>query len=535
MKKLLLFGLMFALLVSLAQAITLTASPTTASTTENQTLTVTLTADGNATFSKNSSFGSFSTTGPATSTTFTFSPGFDSSNVNRAYSFLFTATNASNSTDMATATTTLTFTNQNRAPTVNAGADLTVARNTTLSITGTASDPDGDTLTFDWEVVSAPSLNWDLVFLVNTPIAQFIGEDAGNYTFRLIANDSTTTTTDTMSIQVTDAKRLVLTDLDFDIGSDNDDNMENAADGAGLRDAQPGDKVTIDAEVTNGYADSSDIEIRDISMTVTIENIDDGDDLDDETDDVDVQAGRNKNLKLTFTIPERVDTDNYNVIVDIVGRDEMGITHRIVKRFVMGIDKESHDLRVDSADLRPQVLSCTRKGTLDVVVINFGDEEEDEVKVTARSDALDLDFELFDEGDISMGTGFDDDADLTAQVPVDATGLAAGTYPVTLSVYRDTNKLEDTKTVDVVVQACTQPTPNDDSETPVDDEPEDVDVIVTPGTGTTQPPANTGNAPVYAQVDTGFGGSSMYLVLLGAGAILLLVIVIGIIAMLFRK
>jgi len=527
MKKLFIFGLMCALLVSLAQAISLTVDPTTA-TPEDQTITVTLSTDVSATFSKNSSQGSFSTTGPATVTNFTFSPGHDSSNVNRVFSFLFIARDASDSTKNDSKVATLTFTNVNRAPSANAGSDLNAARNTTVSITGSANDPDGDTLTFLWEEVSTPSDNWGLVYSTTQPTAQFIGYDVGNYTFRMIVSDGAATAADTMSIQVNNPLRLRLKDLDFKVGSEDDKNMENSGDGTSISSAQPGDRLTVDAEVENAYPDDSDIEIRDVSMTVTVESIDDGDDLDDETNEEDIQAGRNKNFKLSFDIPKRVDTDDYDIIIEIEGRDENGITHRIVKRFTMGIDKDSHDLQIGSAQMRPSVLSCTRTGTMDIMVVNYGDEDETEVRVTATSDDLNLDYEAFDDGNIDMGTGFDDDADLLLTVPVGATDLPVGSYPVSISVYRDTDRLEDTMTTEVLVQNCVAPSSGaGEPETP--EEPEEV-VVVTPPSQQ----GGTGTAPVYAQVDTGFTGSNMYLVLLGAGAVVLLVIVIGILVMLFK-
>lgn len=46
----------------------------------------------------------------------------------------------------------------NQAPTANAGADATVAPNTTITASGTANDPDGDPLTIQWTQISGPNV-----------------------------------------------------------------------------------------------------------------------------------------------------------------------------------------------------------------------------------------------------------------------------------------------------------------------------------------------------------------------------------------
>jgi len=98
-------------------------------------------------------------------------------------------------------------TSQNRAPTVDAGAAQTVDEFAAVTLAGTASDADGDALTYLWDqtdglgvtINNATSLtasfNAPDVLATSTPEI---------LTFRLTVNDGTTTRSDTVSITVND-------------------------------------------------------------------------------------------------------------------------------------------------------------------------------------------------------------------------------------------------------------------------------------------------------------------------------------------
>lgn len=89
----------------------------------------------------------------------------------------------------------------NRLPVVNAGNDQSLSvGTTTVSLTGTASDVDGDTLTFNWSQVSGPST---AVIVSPSAIATNItGLVEGVYVFRLSVSDSINTTV-TDDVQIT--------------------------------------------------------------------------------------------------------------------------------------------------------------------------------------------------------------------------------------------------------------------------------------------------------------------------------------------
>jgi len=77
----------------------------------------------------------------------------------------------------------------NHAPVPNAGANQTVNVGDTVNLTGTATDIDGDPLTFSWRLLSAPTGSTTTLNAWNTSKASFVADVAGTYRFELIADD----------------------------------------------------------------------------------------------------------------------------------------------------------------------------------------------------------------------------------------------------------------------------------------------------------------------------------------------------------
>jgi len=93
----------------------------------------------------------------------------------------------------------------NQAPTVDAGAAANGIENTEMSLTATASDPEGDPLTFSWTQISGAS-----VALANatTLTTTFTPPSDGNYQFQIEATDNSGASA-TSTVNVTVAKAVV--------------------------------------------------------------------------------------------------------------------------------------------------------------------------------------------------------------------------------------------------------------------------------------------------------------------------------------
>ena len=218
-------------------------------------------------------------------------------------------------------------------------------------------------------------------------------------------------------------------------------------------DTRPGSELEFRLNVENIFTSDEDIDIEDITITVTIEEIDDGEDLDEESKEFDLKPGENERVTVFFSIPLEVEEGDYDVLIEIEGDDEEGTTHRIERNLVLVISKERNDVIVSQLTLIPASISCDRNTRLSINILNIGSKEQDNVKVEAinneiglnfADDGIDLDIEPFDDGDEYHKT-------VNVNVGNDA---AAGTYPIKANVYLGSGALWNSKTVDLVVQNC---------------------------------------------------------------------------------
>ncbi|MBR9700143.1 hypothetical protein GOV09_06815 [Candidatus Woesearchaeota archaeon] len=415
--------------------------------------------------------------------------------------------------------------------TLDSVGDKNINEGEALSFTLSTSATTG-TVTYSKDDGSVGTLNIATGAFTYTPDFDVASSSTQNATFSVTftatnGTDPTDFETETITITVIDNPRMVISDFDVKVGSKSDNNIEDEGDGYTISDdAEPGDRIKFSIELENLYDDQ---DIEDVTVTITILDIDDGDDLEEESDQEDIRDGRNKDFDLEFEVPRRVDDDDYKVLIEIEGDPEDGDRIDIVQEIFLTVDKQKHNIVVERAELRSERLSCSRITELDVLVLNLGSEEEDEVRITVMNDDLGIDFEEFDDGDISLETGTDEDAEYRVNIPVDATDVDPGSYVIEVKVYRDETKLEDAESVILAVEECREevfvpPVVEDD------DDEKDVDVVdVSDEDGFDE-------FPVLAQVEEGsFTQSTAYVVLLSIAAVVLIGLIVAIIIFLVKK
>ena len=308
--------------------------------------------------------------------------------------------------------------------------------------------------------------------------------------------------------------KLRISDLDIEVGDKTDANLQNKEDGYKIDgEAQPEDDIEFRIKLKNDYTKSEDIDIENILVTVKIDSIDLGDDLEEEGAEFDLDPTEDETVTLTFKVPLKVDEEEYDVEILIEGEDKNNIDYRIVKNFVLEVDKNSHEIRIYNRELSPEIYECNRKGTLDIELMNTGSSNEDEVELEVKSSALGIDAR---ERDIELGNNPDDDDNTyTKTIPINLSdSLVAGTYKIDIKAYYSKDVIDDYKQVDVVVNDCVVAAEKE--------EEEPVEVVQRPVTSTTTGEiAPTTEVMPTATTEISFLESPAYLAVLALGVLII--------------
>lgn len=215
------------------------------------------------------------------------------------------------------------------------------------------------------------------------------------------------------------------------------------------KEAKQESDVNFEIEVKNIF----DKEIRNIKVSVTIKNIDDGDDLEKESEISKLAPGDSKNVDVKFNLPLKVDEDNYNVKIDVEGKDEDNNLHIVYWILTLKVEKEKNNVVINKASISPSSISCGGITELKVNVLNLGREEEN-VEIEVMNDYLGIDIR---EKNIKLGTGTDDDAEYEKAFRLDIPqGIAEGTYSLQIKVYYNKGRFARTKDVSFVIEDCKQ-------------------------------------------------------------------------------
>ncbi|PIZ53063.1 hypothetical protein COY28_03880 [Candidatus Woesearchaeota archaeon CG_4_10_14_0_2_um_filter_57_5] len=188
-----------------------------------------------------------------------------------------------------------------------------------------------------------------------------------------------------------------------------------------------GEKLDLEVKVKNEF--TSDIDIQDVTVSGIIYNIDDGDDIDDESSSFDLRYDRSSTRTISFDIPDKLDSDNYDVEVTVTGRDDNGVRHSDTWKFQLEINKKNLDVRIVSASLNPSQVSCGASGSAYARLSNYGNNDQENIILEIKNAQLGLN--ALSESKLYT----DEDYDKTVSFLVPQ-GIANGIYTVTVSVYQ---------------------------------------------------------------------------------------------------
>jgi len=419
----------------------------------------------------------------------------------------------------------------NTAPTISSGTTITIDSHENFDTAAvSASDADSDSLTYT-AVSGNPSLVTCTISGTTLTATRFNDTNTGTTHCTVTVNDGTATTSTNFAITVDEKVELMLDIYDLDVYVDDKKDSNLGDDETIGKEAGPESTIKFDFIIKNLFdEDDEDIEIEDIIIYVTIKDIDDGDDLEEETKEFDLDAEEKSSIKsVEFDLPLDVDEGSYDVEIVVEGEEKgSSVEHRVEWILTLEVEKEKHDMDLGRAKFDKSTLSCDRETTFSVKLVNFGRSDEDEIILTIQNSALGINIK---EEDIEIDEGDDWSKSYTITVGDD---VLPGTYKVITKMYYDSSDYNNKEfelnaygSTDLIIKKCVVTTPVEEEE-----EEEGEIIIVEPTEG-----EEGEEVPTDGEVtrEISFQDTSLYLVLLVATVVILGLIFLVMVFKLFSK
>jgi uncharacterized membrane protein len=347
----------------------------------------------------------------------------------------------------------------------------------------------------------------DTITISFTPDAdQYLGDLEG--TFEVVATDGIDSVTETFDINIETTSEFIKITLD-------DDELD---------DLQPGEEFNSDVEVDNRFSD----DLKDVRVEIWIINIDDNDDLNDESSREDIDKSDDYKYKFTFDTPLNVDEDEFDVKIRVEGETDDGEDFEIFKVYeniVEVVKDENEEIQFDNLDMPSRTFTCGSVFSISIDAINTGEDDLDDMYLKLEIEGLDYSLRS-DEFDLDSGD-YDDreqDEDFLITLP---NGLTETSYTLKILAYNEDNDVIGGEYITLQIDPCAISDSDDDtSDDDTEDGAADSDVD-TEGTNTVYLP--TGFASATLDKDT---WSTIFWIL---GDILLVIIAIYFVVLIFRK
>ena len=345
---------------------------------------------------------------------------------------------------------------------------------------------------------------------------------------------NTAQTTTPVDVNAVVKTMLEITDLEVDIGEEDDSNVE---DGEEIdAEGQPEDKVVMNFKVDNLFDKDYDLgDFEDVEINIKINDNEFGDDIDEDSDEFNLDAGEDKDdVDITFDIPDDAEDGTYEISIELSGvLETTGVRHTFTMDVTLEINLESDDVRISSIEPNPLTLQCNRDATISIRVRNHGTDNQDDVTISVDGSALGIDEDFSGIELDELGESNDDERkEFSVSLDDD---LAAGTYNYDVRVFRDGDELEDEERGTIRVEDCGPRSTSGSSN--------GATVVVQPPVITqpvvTQPTTPTGAVVVdddfVDSVETPFTQSPLFLVLLVLGNVIVLGLIVFIIVKVAAK
>ncbi len=214
---------------------------------------------------------------------------------------------------------------------------------------------------------------------------------------------------------------------------------------------EPNSKLEVRVELENLYSKEMDVEINGVLVTALLDGIDDGEYIEEEAEDFDLNPGKSKTAKIEFEIPLEVEEGEYDLEILVEAEDDAKTEYGLREDFKVEVDKKSHELMFTRLELSKEELECDRQSNVDVSLVNIGTKEEDVVLQIVNSDLglnVKKEFTLSEEP-------FDDDSRFSELIPIKINNeVKAGEYSITVKASYNKGNDEVKETLNLVVKDC---------------------------------------------------------------------------------
>ncbi len=248
------------------------------------------------------------------------------------------------------------------------------------------------------------------------------------------------------------ASGLAFKDIAVEVEGDADDNI-NAA--GGSFEASPGDSIELTVEVENDYAVSTtNHKIKRIDVIIDVDTFCSRDLDDSIEEDIrinDLEPSQDDEAVFRFKIPDCANEGNYDLDIQVDGKDEDSTEYVIEETITVGIDKDASSLVMDFT--LDSAMTCTnREFSVTVEAHNTGATDDDAGLLIINDD---LGINTFEFMELQTGSWTDEDTQFleTYTFAVDDS-VESGEYDLRAEIEYASNTKEIKRWLTITVPAC---------------------------------------------------------------------------------
>ncbi len=281
----------------------------------------------------------------------------------------------------------------------------------------------------------------------------------GNVTIGTVRLSSPSKSNDLFKISADVGGGLIIEDLDVFLTTrkSESENHLDILDGDELRfgdeEAGPGSELRFNFNIENTFDKDEDIDIKDATILITIQEIDDGEDMEEESSQFEVNADTAQEVDVIVNIPLHVEEGNYDILIELSGEDDNGNTHTAEMQAELEISKDSTDIGIGEASINPSTIKCSGSATVSATLVNFGTRAQEDLGLQIINEELGVDFT---EWGIGLSEDpFDDESEFSKTQRIEIPkGAKAGTYPIEIRAYITEGGVWERKNVNLNVVSC---------------------------------------------------------------------------------